>query len=222
MNEEISPAQIAGKFTLKAAWINGICIIISVIVGAFGGIFFENLISENSKQDNDSIKLESTIDLQTQVDTLSDAYNNLAQINSELQNENYTLQSQIDSLRDKISEYESLAEETAALKDQVQQLENKLQSVESISTAESGTQNSEASINNDNGDGDTYIQTTATFVKVRSAPESSSSIIGTVKRGTQILLVNTVKEPDGKEWYQILIEDETGYIRSDLAFIVDQ
>lgn len=219
MNEEIKSAQIAGKFTLKTAWINGICIIISVIVGVFGGVFFENLISGNSKQDNDSIKIENTIDLQTQVDTLSDAYNNLAQINSELQNENYTLQSQIDSLRDKISEYDSLAEENAALKDQVQQLENKLQIVESISTTESETQNSKESINNA---GDTYIQTTATFVKVRSAPESSSSIIGTVKRGTKILLVNTVKESDGKEWYQILIEDETGYIRSDLAFIVDQ
>ncbi|MDE6017004.1 MAG: SH3 domain-containing protein, partial [Acetatifactor sp.] len=197
-------------------------IILSVIVGAFGCVFFENLISGNSKQSNDSIKIENILDLQTQIDTLSDAYNNLAQINSELQNENYTLQSQIDSLRDKISEYNSLAEENAALKDQVQQLENKLQIVESISTAESGTKNSKESINNDGGDGDTYIQTTATFVKVRSAPESSSSIIGTVKRGTKILLVNTVKESDGKEWYQILIEDETGYIRSDLAYIVGQ
>ena len=222
MNEEIRAAQIAEKFTLKAAWINGICIIISVIVGAFGGVFFENLISGNSKQDNDSIKIENILDLQAQIDTLSDAYNNLAQINSELQNENYTLQSQIDSLRDKISEYDSLAEENAALKDQVQQLENKLQIVESISTTESGTQNSKESINNDGGDGDTYIQTTAAFVKVRSAPESSSSIIGTVKRGTKLLLVNTVKESDGTEWYQILIEDETGYIRSDLAFIVGQ
>ena len=181
MNEEIKSAQIDGKFTLKTAWINGICIIISVIVGAFGGVFFENLISGNSKQDNDSIKIENILDLQAQIDTLSDAYNNLAQINSELQNENYTLQSQIDSLRDKISEYDSLAEENAALKDQVQQLENKLQIVESISTTESETQNSKESINNDGGDGDTYIQTIATFVKVRSAPESSSSIIGTVK-----------------------------------------
>lgn len=76
-------------------------------------------------------------------------------------------------------------------------------------------------INNDRELNNTYVQIIAEAVKVRSAPDNSSSIIANIKGGVEILLINTVTGANGDEWYKIAVGDKTGYIRSDLAIIVE-
>lgn len=66
-----------------------------------------------------------------------------------------------------------------------------------------------------------FIQIFGEIVKIRSAPDSSSDIIGNALQGEIFLLLDTVNDAHGYEWYQIPIGDKTGYIRCDLATIVE-
>ena len=215
MDEDIRLAKLNGKYTLQAAFINGVCL----IIGALIGIFSLNLQLGNSKNNNDTMEIGNP-DLQEQLDNLSDAYKNLILENSKIQDENSILQDQINAMQSEILEYNSLVEENAYLKEQVQKLENELQIVKHTYTNELETQDSER-LNNNDDDGNSYIQITMDSVKIRSAPETSSLMIGGALRGDKILLVNTVDGTDGYKWYEVSFEDQTGYIRSDLARIVE-
>lgn len=68
---------------------------------------------------------------------------------------------------------------------------------------------------------DIYIQIFSLAAKIRSAPDSSSDMIGSALQGEQFLLLGTVSDARGYEWYQVSFGDGTGYIRSDLVTIVE-
>ena len=211
MDEDIRLAKLNGKYTLQAAFINGVCL----IIGALIGIFSLNLPLNNSKTNNDAMGFEDP-DLQEQLDNLSDAYKNLILENSKIQDENSILQDQIDLMQNEISEYNSLVVENASLKDRVQQLENELQIVMSEDTVGSGTQNN---MNLNTDDTEIFIQISIQSVVVRSAPTTSSDVIERAVYGTKYLLIDTVIGLDGFKWYEVTIGGKTGYIRSDLANI---
>jgi len=52
---------------------------------------------------------------------------------------------------------------------------------------------------------------------VRSEASTSSSIVGKASNGSTLSAAGTVTGEDGMDWYQVTVNGNTGYIRSDLA-----
>lgn len=192
MDEAIVSAKINGKFMLMTACLTGIFAIITTLLS----INF-NVKNNELEHDYESLQIE----------------------NENLQNEIIILQAQINFYQSETLDNNSLIEENTSLKEQIQQLENELRIAKSTDDAEPETQHNIGLNRNDNN---IYIRITGgEMVRVRADPDVSSSIIETIKHGTKILLINTVTGADGYEWYEVSVGDETGYIRSDLASVVE-
>lgn len=74
---------------------------------------------------------------------------------------------------------------------------------------------------NDSNTTNIFITITSPAVRIRSGAGISYNIISTAKQDAKFILIDTVKGTDTKEWYKISIDDKIGYIRSDLAVIVE-
>lgn len=63
--------------------------------------------------------------------------------------------------------------------------------------------------------------TTATIAvrsaKVRREPNTSSDAVAGVPQGSTITILEEVKDSAGKVWYKVTVDNQTGYIRSDLV-----
>lgn len=66
------------------------------------------------------------------------------------------------------------------------------------------------------------IEVSALAVRVRSIPSGDGEVISSAEIGDRFILTDKVQDVDGKIWYQILIDETTGYIRSDCAEIIMQ
>lgn len=75
--------------------------------------------------------------------------------------------------------------------------------------------------NNDSNTTNIFIAITSSAVKIRSGAGINYNIISTAKLGAKFILIDTVKGTDTYDWYKISIGDTIGYIRSDLAVIVE-
>lgn len=65
-----------------------------------------------------------------------------------------------------------------------------------------------------------HAETTITVnesAKVRSEASTDSAVIGSAAGGAKYSVVSEVTGADGKVWYQVSVNGQTGYIRSDLA-----
>lgn len=65
-----------------------------------------------------------------------------------------------------------------------------------------------------------HAETTITVnesAKVRSEASTDSTVIGSAASGSQYSVAGEVTGADGKVWYQVSVNGQTGYIRSDLA-----
>ncbi len=52
--------------------------------------------------------------------------------------------------------------------------------------------------------------------KVRKEPSTSSDVVGSVLKGSSVLITDEVTDSSGSKWYKVSFENSTGYIRSDL------
>lgn len=66
-----------------------------------------------------------------------------------------------------------------------------------------------------------YIVVTAVRAVVRTTP-GGEDVIMVAQMGDRFILTDKVQDVNGKVWYQILIGEDTGYIRSDIAEIETQ
>ena len=147
MDEHTKSAQMKDILVLTATCITGLCAIITTILSI--SFYIEK---DKLEHDYETLRIANS-DLQTQINHLSDAYDDLVAENANIR--------------------------------------------------------------------DIFIQIIYEAIRIRSAPDSSSNIIGIALQGEKYLLLDTVTDTDGREWCQVLVGDETGYIRSDLVMIVE-
>ena len=57
---------------------------------------------------------------------------------------------------------------------------------------------------------------------VRSETSTESNVVGKAANGTTLTSVGTVTDADGMDWYQVSVNGNTGYIRSDLAEVASE
>lgn len=66
-----------------------------------------------------------------------------------------------------------------------------------------------------------YTETKATIVpasaKIRESAGSSSNVLGSAVKGTEVTIVDEAKDDAGTLWYKVNVNGNTGYIRSDLV-----
>ena len=66
-----------------------------------------------------------------------------------------------------------------------------------------------------------YTETKATVVpasaKIRESAGSSSNVLGSAVKGTEVTIVDEAKDDAGTLWYKVNVNGNTGYIRSDLV-----
>lgn len=216
MGEQTDAAKINGKYTIINALISGLCLVISAFIGIFS--FDIRTTNKILVTENTELSVEN-YNYKTAYKTLQEQFDNLVSQNTSLLNE-------IDNIKISMEEYSTIINENAVLKDEndilkneVTQLQSELQIVKSTYANESRSQNS---IGLTSDKSNARIQITGTYdVRVRSAPSTSSSVIKNVTNGTIILFIKTVTGIDGNEWYEVIVGDETGYVRSDLARIVE-
>lgn len=175
MNENTKSAQMKDILVLIATCITGLCAIITTILSI--SFYIEK---NKLEHDYETLRIANS-DLQTQINHLSDAYDDLVAENANIQDWCFALNSKVDLLERNTSEYEALNNNTQ----------------------------------------DIFIQIIYEAIRIRSAPDSSSEIIGIALQGEKYLLLDTVTDTNGREWCQVLVGDETGYIRSDLVMIVE-
>lgn len=198
---------------VKASVISGICMIIAAVIG----IFSININIENNalKDENENLKSEK-MELDVQAYQPDETYDTLKNMCSNLEKENDDLKNHISILESELSQYDSLVEENAQLKVQISQLRDLL--VSEKKNNESTVQD----IGNKEDNEIIYIQVNAANgARIRSAPESSSSLVGGAERGKRFLLLDTVIGSDELEWCEILVNGEKRYVRSDLVTIVE-
>lgn len=127
------------------------------------------------------------------------AYKKLQLENTNLKTDNNNLQNQISSLN----------KENVSLKAEIQNLENELQTDDNDNSEKIYIQDF-SNINDD----DKIIQVVSVDARIHTAPENSSSIIAIAKHDDKILLRRIVKDKDNARWYEVLVGDQIGYVRS--------
>lgn len=63
----------------------------------------------------------------------------------------------------------------------------------------------------------TYGTVSAATAKVRSETNTSSSVVGSLKQGNQVQILQEVTDDSGQTWYKVNVVGGTGYIRGDLV-----
>ena len=58
-------------------------------------------------------------------------------------------------------------------------------------------------------------------VNLRVSPSTEADVATTIPAGTRLTVLETVTAEDGTTWYKVSYEDVEGYIRSDMAQVVD-
>lgn len=66
-----------------------------------------------------------------------------------------------------------------------------------------------------------WIEITGGSVNVRSAPGTDARILGTAHRGDRLPFRGDVKRAEGKDWYRVDFEDESGWVSEKYARPVD-
>lgn len=120
--------------------------------------------------------------------------------------------------------YKNLQKENTDLKNQISLLiaeNDSLKSQAEIIEIENQTDNNEPPIYNQNdydvNDTDLIIQIVATTAKIHTAPRNSSNIIVIAKRDDIIVLRRSVTDKENHKWYEVIVGNQIGYIRSYLA-----
>ena len=66
------------------------------------------------------------------------------------------------------------------------------------------------------------IQITEDEVNVRTSPSTEAEILDVVYAGDQLPLLETVTAEDGSIWFKVLYGENVGYVRSDVAAVVEE
>lgn len=74
---------------------------------------------------------------------------------------------------------------------------------------------------NDSANDNVYIKVKFSATMVRSAPQINANIITSLSPGVILLVDDIVTASDGREWYQVLVEDKIGFIYSGLVEIIE-
>ena len=81
--------------------------------------------------------------------------------------------------------------------------------------------NSDATITPEPAAEPVIVEVTGEDVNLRVSPSTEAEAATTIPAGTRLTVLETVTAEDGITWYKVSYEDVEGYIRSDMAQVVD-